>query len=79
MGHVATEGVNNLAYRGGKADGEAVNLEQNDEEDVEYDPKKTYVALVIGDGDNLSMLKSRNYVWWQARRRRCAEKGVEDR
>mmetsp|Transcript_5194 Transcript_5194/g.9958 ORF Transcript_5194/g.9958 Transcript_5194/m.9958 type:complete len:586 (+) Transcript_5194:118-1875(+) len=79
MGQVATKGVNNLAYWGGKVEEDGdLQLQQNDEKDLVYDPNKTYVALVVGDGDNINMLKGRNYVWWQARRRRCAEKGVAD-
>jgi len=44
----------------------------NDPEDLSYDPDKTYVAFVIGDGDNVDYVLSTRNVWLQERLDACA-------
>lgn len=43
----------------------------NDPQDVSYDPDKTYVAFVVGDGDNVDFILSRRNVWIQQRLDAC--------
>ncbi|HND30286.1 MAG TPA: hypothetical protein PLA94_09815, partial [Myxococcota bacterium] len=44
-------------------------------EDVNYDPSKTYVAFVIGDGDNIRYIMSTRKDWLQQRLERCGSGG----
>jgi hypothetical protein len=48
-------------------------LQQNDLEDVVYDPAKTYVAFVIGDGDNVRFIMSTRNVWLRQRLADCEQ------
>jgi hypothetical protein len=52
---------------------EAGELEQNELEDVEYDPSKTYVAFVVGDGDNVSFIMTTRNVWLGQRLSDCEQ------
>ena len=38
-------------------------IEQNEPEDVVYDPDKTYVAFVVGDGDNMRFIMDSRSEW----------------
>ncbi len=76
MGQIASVGFNNLSFfarlrriLGGRAGG----LEQAPRPGgpLEYDPERSYVALIVGDGDNIQYAKNRNYIWQQARTSRC--------
>lgn len=46
-------------------------LERTAPEDVAYDPTKTYVAFVIGDGDNIAFILSTRNVWLGQRLADC--------
>ena len=46
-------------------------LQRNDPEEIEYDPQKTYVAFVIGDGDNIRFIMSTRNVWLRQRLEDC--------
>jgi hypothetical protein len=73
MGQIASAGINNLAYLSSKpAITEPVDLPPPPE--VSYDEEKTYVSLVVGDGDNLSIVKGRNLPWALARMAQCSNK-----
>jgi len=48
-------------------------LQQNPPEDLTYDPTKTYVAFIIGDGDNVRFIMSTRNVWLRQRLAACAE------
>ncbi len=47
-------------------------LRQNDLGDVVYDPSKTYVAFVVGDGDNVRFIMTTRNVWLRQRLADCA-------
>jgi hypothetical protein len=48
-------------------------LKQNELEDIEYDPSKTYVAFVVGDGDNIRFIMTTRNVWLRQRLADCAK------
>jgi hypothetical protein len=50
---------------------EASELEQNALEDIEYDPSKTYVAFVVGDGDNVRFIMTTRKEWLRQRLSDC--------
>ncbi len=58
MGAIATAGVNNLSFFSSRRRPirSPHEIEQNELEDISYDPSKTYVAFVVGDGDNIAFL-----------------------
>jgi GxGYxYP putative glycoside hydrolase C-terminal domain len=41
------------------------------QEEQDYNSSMTYIALVVGDGDNIGMVKTRNYDWVQQRMAYC--------
>lgn len=47
-------------------------LRQNELEDVEYDPTKTYVAFIVGDGDNVRFIMTTRNQWLRQRLGDCA-------
>jgi hypothetical protein len=54
---------------------DAKELEHNELEDVEYDPGRTYVAFVIGDGDNVQYIMSTRKNWLRQRLTDCGQAG----
>jgi len=48
-------------------------LEHNESEDIEYNPNKTYVAFVIGDGDNVQYIMSTRKNWLRQRLSDCEQ------
>lgn len=50
---------------------DASELQHNKPEDVEYDPNKTYVAFVIGDGDNIQFIMTARKEWLRQRLSDC--------
>lgn len=48
-------------------------LERNDPEDVAYDPGKTYVAFVVGDGDNVRFIMTTRNEWLRQRLADCEQ------
>ncbi|GMH96003.1 hypothetical protein TrVE_jg11004 [Triparma verrucosa] len=73
LGQIATKGVNNLSYFSKKSKQIKSPLQQNPTEDITYASTLTYVAIIIGDGDNLNILKTRNLLWWSSRVSRCRD------
>jgi len=74
MGAIPTK-VGNLSFFSSRRapiqePGEVV---QNAPEDITYDPSMTYVAFVVGDGDNVSYILSKRNVWFQQRLDSCAK------
>jgi len=53
----------------------ASELQRNAPEEVTYDPSKTYVAFVVGDGDNLDFIMSTRRAWLRQRLADCAGSG----
>jgi hypothetical protein len=45
---------------------------QNPPEDVAYDPDETFVAFVVGDGDNIEYLTGARRAWFRQRLEACA-------
>ncbi len=52
---------------------ESSELARNEPEEIEYDPSKTYVAFVIGDGDNIRFIMSTRNVWLRQRLDDCSK------
>jgi hypothetical protein len=70
-GQIATVGVNNLAYFSRAPP--ASPPRSAPRAPVVFNASKTYVALVVGDGDNIAFLKSSRAAWMLNRTRRCSE------
>lgn len=51
---------------------DAGELQRNAPEDLAYDPGTTYVAFVVGDGDNVQFLMATRNVWLEQRLTDCA-------
>jgi hypothetical protein len=74
LGQVATDGCNNLAFWSQTAI--TTPLVQNTPPSpTPYSPNRTYVSLVIGDGDNVNYNKGGHYAWMEDRVSRCAAAG----
>lgn len=70
MGQIATVGVSNLAFFARQA---AITepLLQNVQPVEVYNASKTYLSLVMGDGDNIQFLKAARRDWMMERVSRC--------
>ncbi len=77
MGAIASE-TTNLSFFStrGEAPTLAKPMAQNPLEDVTYDPTKTYVAFVVGDGDNIQYMMTTRRDWFQKRQAACAAPGA---
>eukprot|EP00656_Telonema_subtile_P031086 TRINITY_DN3406_c0_g1_i1.p1 TRINITY_DN3406_c0_g1~~TRINITY_DN3406_c0_g1_i1.p1 ORF type:complete len:444 (+),score=82.85 TRINITY_DN3406_c0_g1_i1:513-1844(+) len=72
MGQVASDNVNNLGFwsRGDKAITEP--LVQNPDPDHDaFNASRTYISLVVGDGDNVAFVKGSRKSWMKDRLARC--------
>ncbi len=49
----------------------ASELKRNAPQNVTYDPSKTYVAFVVGDGDNIDFIMNARRVWLRQRLAAC--------
>ena len=70
MGQVATCDATNLAFWSRKPPIETPLRQNRSPPDV-YNASTTYIAFVIGDGDNVAMVQERNYDWAQRRLANC--------
>ena len=70
MGQIASSGVSNLAYFSNKPRVTSP-LKQNPDPDIEYDSSNKYIAFVIGDGDNIAMIKKDRRKWMIERVAKC--------
>ncbi len=72
MGAIPSE-VGNLSFFATRAPAitEAGAVVQNPPELVTYDPSKTYVAFVVGDGDNIQYMLTTRRDWFQRRVTEC--------
>ena len=52
---------------------ESNELEHNEPEDVEYDATRTYVAFVVGDGDNVRFIMTTRNAWLRQRLSDCEQ------
>ena len=75
MGQVASEGVNNLAYwsRNGPVTEPLLQNPPLPSTPTAYNASHTYIALIVGDGDNVAFMKGSRFDWFQDRMRRCAK------
>lgn len=72
MGAIPTE-VNNLSFlstRRGPIIGPD-DIKQNEQEKIDYDPATTYVAFVVGDGDNVAFMLGARADWIRQRAEAC--------
>lgn len=74
MGAIPTE-VNNLSFFSTRREpitspGE---IRQNEPELVGYDPTQTYVAFIVGDGDNINFMMETRAEWIRQRAAACRE------
>ena len=74
MGAIPTE-TGNLSFFSTRREPivDADEVEPNPLEDIEYDPTKTYVAFVVGDGDNIRFIMATRNVWLRQRLSDCAQ------
>ena len=71
MGQVATVGVSGLSFLSG-APPVSQPLAQTSAPREVFDSNKTFVSLVIGDGDNIQFLKTTRLSWFLKRLAACA-------
>jgi GxGYxYP putative glycoside hydrolase C-terminal domain len=79
MGQVATADASCMSFwsRKGAIDKPLVQNQQprqrqrQQQQQQVYDASKTYIALVVGDGDNIGMVKTRNLEWVRKRMAYC--------
>ncbi len=72
MGAIPTETTNLSFFSTRRAPiVEPGEIEQNEPENMEYDPDKTYVAFVVGDGDNVSYMLDARSNWIRQRLEDC--------
>ena len=74
MGAIPTK-TNNLSFFSTRREPirDANEIEQNELEDVDYDPGMTYVAFVVGDGDNVAYIMDQRSEWFRQRLSGCGQ------
>ncbi len=74
MGAIPTE-VSNLSFFSTRREPitSPTELNHNKPENIDYDPNKTFVAFVIGDGDNISYLMDARKNWLRERLNDCSK------
>ncbi len=71
MGAIAST-TGNLSFFSTRTPGaDATAVTQNELEPIKYDPGKTYVAFVVGDGDNVRYMMTGRYDWFKQRVADC--------
>ncbi len=70
LGQIATTGVTNLAFFSNKKH-ITVPLKQNPDPNITYSPRNKYIAFVVGDGDNIGMVKHDRRDWMIQRVSEC--------
>jgi len=72
MGAIPTE-TDNLSFFSTRREPivSANQLQRNQPENVTYDPTKTYVAFVVGDGDNIDFMLNARLTWLRQRFADC--------
>ena len=72
MGQVATVGVNNLAFFSRSPPISTPIVQNSPLPPLAYNASKTYIAFVVGDGDNIAFIKSSRWTWMEQRLAACA-------
>ena len=72
MGAIASE-TGNLSFFSTRRDpiADANVVTQNALEPIQYDPGKTYVAFMVGDGDNVQYMMTTRHDWFRQRLTEC--------
>jgi hypothetical protein len=72
MGAIPT-GVNNLSFFSTRREPitSPEEIRQNTLEDIAYDPTNTYVAFIVGDGDNIRFMLDTRAAWIRQRAEAC--------
>jgi len=75
MGAIPTRRANNLSFFSSRREPirDAGELNPNAPEPIPYDPATTYVAFVVGDGDNVSYILDQRGAWFQERLQDCRQ------
>jgi len=71
MGEIATSGVSNLAFFSAAQAPIEGPVHVNKPKTPTYNASKTYMGLIVGDGDNIAMVKGSRQRWMQNRTSRC--------
>lgn len=79
MGQVATAGVPNLSWMRSQAPPITAPLVQSPAPLEPLNASRTYVAFVVGDGDNVAMVRADRHKWMQQRADACSLSGEEAR
>lgn len=74
MGAIASE-TGNLSFFSTRrpAIADANEVKQNPLESLQYDPGKTYVAFLVGDGDNVQYMMTARHDWFRQRLEACQQ------
>ncbi len=76
MGAIASETGNLSFFSTRRAPIKAANVvTQNALEPIVYDPQKTYVAFMVGDGDNVAYMMTTRHDWFRQRITECKAAG----
>ena len=72
MGAIPTE-TNNLSFFSTRREpiADPGEIPQNEPEDVVFDPANTYVAFILGDGDNIDFMMGMRLEWFRQRAEAC--------
>lgn len=73
MGAIPTSTTNLSYYSSARSITEPNVVQQNPLEAIEYDANKTYIAFLVGDGDNISYLTHARHDWFRQRIDECAK------
>ncbi|CAB9496531.1 expressed unknown protein [Seminavis robusta] len=76
MGSIPTQYVTNLSFfnRGAGTPVISSPIVPLAVQDPVYNPDKNYIAVVVGDGDNISFMEDRRVEWMKERVRYCSER-----
>jgi len=79
MGQVASSGVNNLAFFSRKAPITKPLLQNpTGSQTMRFNASKTYLTLIVGDGDNIAFMKGSRKDWMKQRVERCGMEATSD-
>lgn len=73
MGQIASAGTSNLAYWTGERPQIQAALPHNQQSPTVYNASNTYVAFLVGDGDNLDYIQGGRMRWMQERTTQCED------
>jgi len=71
LGQVASNGFTNLAFFSQSDPIEDELLQNPGIDSLSFEKNKSYVSFIIGDGDNLNIVKGQHKDWWEDRKEFC--------